>query len=89
LYRDVGKGADVFLASAELAAVSAIEGKLPTLAEYLKYASTIHATAKDTFRYLNFDKLPAYANAGASADLGTDFKSNFDKEVVRLGKLSK
>jgi len=30
----LGKGADVFLASAELAAVAAIEGKLPTVSEY-------------------------------------------------------
>ena len=46
----LGKGADVFLASAELAAVVAIEGKLPTVPEYLKYAAQIQATASDTFR---------------------------------------
>ena len=46
----LGKGADVFLASAELAAVVAIEGKLPTVAEYMKYAEKIQATASDTFR---------------------------------------
>jgi aconitate hydratase 2/2-methylisocitrate dehydratase len=85
----LGKGANVFLASAELAAVAAIEGKLPTPAEYLKYASAIHATAKDTFRYLNFDKLPKYADAGATADLGSDFKSTMQKESERLSKLSK
>ena len=33
----LGKGADVFLASAELAAVSAITGRLPSPAEYLEY----------------------------------------------------
>ncbi len=34
----LGDGADVFLASAELAAVAALEGKLPTVAEYMEYA---------------------------------------------------
>jgi aconitate hydratase 2/2-methylisocitrate dehydratase len=46
----LGKGANVFLASAELAAVASIEGKLPTVSEYFKYAEKIQATAKDTFR---------------------------------------
>ncbi len=45
-----GKGADVFLASAELAAIVAIEGKLPSVAEYMKYSARIEATAADTFR---------------------------------------
>jgi aconitate hydratase 2 / 2-methylisocitrate dehydratase len=53
----LGKGADVFLASAELAAVASIEGQLPTVDQYLKYAKEIDATAKDTFRYMNFDKM--------------------------------
>ncbi len=46
----LGKGANVYLASAELAAIVAIEGKLPTVAEYMKYADRIQATAADTFR---------------------------------------
>ena len=56
----LGKGADVYLASAELAAIVAIEGKLPTVAEYLKYAEKLQATAADTFRcmyYMNINSL--------------------------------
>ena len=53
----LGKGANVFLASAELAAVSSIEGELPTVDKYLSYAKDINATAADTYRYLNFDKI--------------------------------
>ena len=56
----LGKGANVYLASAELAAVSAILGRLPTPAEYLEYAGKLDATASDTYRYLNFDELPQY-----------------------------
>jgi len=65
----LGKGANVYLASAELAAVVAIEGKLPSVAEYLKYASKIQATAKDTFRYLNFDQLTDYVEKANTVDL--------------------
>ena len=83
----LGKGADVFLASAELAAVAAIEGKLPTVAQYHKYADQIAATAKDTFRYLNFDQLPDYVNSGKNVDLGADHKAIVDKEAQRLKAL--
>ena len=83
----LGKGADVLLASAELAAVAAIEGRLPTPAEYQKYASQIAATAKDTFRYLNFDQLPDYVKSGKDVDLGADYKEILAKEADRLKKL--
>lgn len=72
----LGKGADVFLVSAELAAVTAIEGKLPTVQEYLKYADKIQTTSADTYRYLNFDQLSEYVEKGKNADLGADYKKN-------------
>ena len=56
----LGKGANVYLASAELAAVSAILGKLPTPSEYLEYASELSKDRDDTYRYLNFNELPEY-----------------------------
>jgi aconitate hydratase 2/2-methylisocitrate dehydratase len=56
----LGTGANVYLASAELAAVAAIIGKLPTPDEYQQYAQKINATAADTYRYLNFHKMPQY-----------------------------
>jgi len=56
----LGKGANVYLASAELAAVASIMGKLPTPAEYLQYAKKLDATAADTYRYMNFDQIAAY-----------------------------
>jgi len=58
----LGTGANVFLASAELAAVAAILGKLPTPEEYLEYAAQINATAADTYRYLNFDQISDYTD---------------------------
>ncbi|MGB2079360.1 MAG: aconitase family protein, partial [Vibrio sp.] len=56
----LGTGANVFLASAELAVVGAILGRIPTPAEYLEYADKINATASDTYRYLNFHRMEPY-----------------------------
>jgi len=56
----LGTGANVYLASAELSAVGAILGRIPTKEEYLEYAAKIDATAADTYRYLNFHKMSQY-----------------------------
>ncbi|RPH30828.1 bifunctional aconitate hydratase 2/2-methylisocitrate dehydratase [Buttiauxella warmboldiae] len=56
----LGTGANVFLASAELAAVASLLGKLPTPDEYQTFMAQVDKTALDTYRYLNFDKLSQY-----------------------------
>ncbi|MDV5170862.1 bifunctional aconitate hydratase 2/2-methylisocitrate dehydratase [Photobacterium rosenbergii] len=56
----LGTGANVYLSSAELAAVGAILGRIPTKEEYLEYAKQIDATAADTYRYLNFHRMEQY-----------------------------
>ncbi|AZQ13106.1 bifunctional aconitate hydratase 2/2-methylisocitrate dehydratase [Shewanella khirikhana] len=56
----LGTGANVYLASAELAAVAALLGRLPSPEEYQVYAKEIDATAADTYRYLNFDQIDSY-----------------------------
>ncbi len=58
----LGNGANVFLASAELAAVSALLGKLPTPDEYQQYMNQVDKGASDTYRYLNFDQLTQYTD---------------------------
>ncbi|MDK1015653.1 hypothetical protein QMS73_20780, partial [Cronobacter sakazakii] len=50
----------VYLASAELAAVAALIGRLPTPEEYQQFMSQVDKTAVDTYRYLNFDQLDQY-----------------------------
>ncbi|PTY36384.1 bifunctional aconitate hydratase 2/2-methylisocitrate dehydratase [Saccharospirillum sp. MSK14-1] len=62
----LGDGADVYLASAELAAVSALYGKLPTPEEYLKIAAEIDSMASDVYRYLNFDRMDEFVKAADS-----------------------
>ncbi|HII3788824.1 bifunctional aconitate hydratase 2/2-methylisocitrate dehydratase [Pasteurella multocida] len=56
----LGQGANVYLASAELAAVSAILGKLPTPEEYLTFAADLQQDKDDTYRYMNFDQINSY-----------------------------
>ena len=67
----LGDGADVFLASAELAAVSAILGKIPTMEEYLEFMNEIDPLSKDIYRYLNFNELPSYIEQANSAKIPT------------------
>ncbi len=62
----LGTGTNVYLASAELASVAAIMGKLPTVAEYMEYAKTLDSMAGDVYRYLNFDRIESYQDAAAS-----------------------
>ncbi|MBT3196476.1 MAG: bifunctional aconitate hydratase 2/2-methylisocitrate dehydratase [Gammaproteobacteria bacterium] len=55
----LGSGADVYLASAELAAVAALSGRLPTPEEYQQYAAQIDQNRSEIYRYLDFSvKLP-------------------------------
>jgi aconitate hydratase 2/2-methylisocitrate dehydratase len=56
----LGTGANVYLASAELAAVASLLGRLPTPAEYQQFMNKVDETAEDTYRYLNFDRLDQY-----------------------------
>jgi len=65
----LGNGANVFLASAELAAVCSILGKIPSVEEYLQYAAQIDKSAADTYRYLNFDQILNYREKADKAAL--------------------
>jgi aconitate hydratase 2/2-methylisocitrate dehydratase len=56
----LGQGANVYLASAELAVVASILGRLPTTEEYMTYAATIDSMSADIYRYMNFDKMEEY-----------------------------
>jgi len=62
----LGDGADVYLASAELSAITAILGKLPSVAEYMKYAADLDTMADDIYRYLNFNEIKSYQDAASS-----------------------
>ena len=61
----LGNNADVYLSSAELAAVVASMGKLPTVAEYLEAVAGIQPMAAEIYRYLNFNELDEYRRAAS------------------------
>jgi aconitate hydratase 2/2-methylisocitrate dehydratase len=63
----LGQGANVFLASSELAAVSAALGKIPTMTEYMQYMGTINTMADSIYRYLNFNEIASYMEAAERA----------------------
>jgi len=65
----LGDGANVYLASAELAAVASILGKLPSVEEYMEYAKNIDSMAADVYRYLSFDQIAEFREAAASAKI--------------------
>nr|WP_167364714.1 bifunctional aconitate hydratase 2/2-methylisocitrate dehydratase [Pseudomonas argentinensis] len=65
----LGDGANVYLASAELAAVASILGKLPTVEEYMEYAKNIDSMAADVYRYLSFDQIAEFREAAANANI--------------------
>jgi aconitate hydratase 2/2-methylisocitrate dehydratase len=65
----LGQGADVFLASAELASVAAVIGKLPTVAEYMEYAKQIESMSGEIYQYLNFDKMEEYTEQADKIDI--------------------
>ncbi|MBI3130739.1 MAG: bifunctional aconitate hydratase 2/2-methylisocitrate dehydratase [Acidobacteria bacterium] len=56
----LGVDTNVYLGSAELAAVCALMGRIPTVAEYQAQVAVIATKAGDTYRYMNFDQIPAF-----------------------------
>ena len=56
----LGQGANVYLASAELASVAAVLGRLPTNEEYQQYAGKLNSMSADIYKYLNFDRMSEY-----------------------------
>lgn len=61
----MGKGAQVYLGSAELSAACALLGRIPTMAEYMDIvANKLNPFSDDLYRYLNFDQIEGFADEG-------------------------
>ncbi|RRU70574.1 bifunctional aconitate hydratase 2/2-methylisocitrate dehydratase [Stutzerimonas kunmingensis] len=65
----LGDATNVYLASAELAAVASIIGRLPTVEEYMVYAAQIDTMAADVYRYLSFDQIAEFRESAARAKI--------------------
>ena len=59
----LGKNANVYLASAELAAIASKLGRIPTVAEYQADMGVINADGSKIYKYMNFDQIEEYADA--------------------------
>ena len=56
----LGKGANVYLASAELSAVTAIEGEIPSIDTYREYMHMVQRNQEQVYRYMNFHTMENY-----------------------------
>ena len=66
----MGKGARVYLGSAELAAVCALLGRIPSVDEYLDIMKEkVDPFAGDLYRYLNFDQIAGFEDEGRVVSL--------------------
>ena len=65
----LGDGANVFLASAELAAISSVLGVLPTVDQYQEYMEDINPLSDEIYRYLNFNEINSYVESANSAEI--------------------
>ncbi len=75
----LGEGANVYLTSAELAAVGAILGRLPTSEEYMSYADELDSMAGEIYRYMNFNEIQSFQ---ALADDGQKIAATLIEEVA-------
>ncbi|MBP9060400.1 MAG: bifunctional aconitate hydratase 2/2-methylisocitrate dehydratase [Rhodoferax sp.] len=62
----LGKNSNVYLGSAELAAICSKLGRIPTKAEYMADMGVLTAASDTVYQYLNFDKVQDYTEAAAS-----------------------
>lgn len=63
----LGQGAFVYLSSAELAAVAALMGRLPTVEEYMAYVKDLDAMSDEIYRYLNFNEIADFQHSADEA----------------------
>ena len=65
----LGKNTNVFLGSAELAAICSRLGRIPTREEYLADMGVLQANSKDIYRYMNFDQIEEFKEIADSVGL--------------------
>src|SRR5690606_14511746 len=62
----LGRNTNVYLGSAELAAICSRLGRIPTREEYLEDIGVINANGDKIYRYMNFDQIEEYADVAKS-----------------------
>jgi aconitate hydratase 2 / 2-methylisocitrate dehydratase len=67
----LGKNSNVYLGSAELAAICSKLGRIPTKAEYMADMGVLTAASDTIYQYMNFDKMPDFTDLTKSVDKAT------------------
>ena len=65
----LGIDTNVYLGSAELAAVCALLGRIPTNAEYQEQVRIVNEKADDIYRYMNFDQIPSFVEKAETVQM--------------------
>ncbi len=65
----LGIDTQVYLGSAELAAMCALVGRIVTVAEYMEQIKLVNAKAADVYRYMNFDQIPEFVEQAATVKM--------------------
>jgi aconitate hydratase 2 len=65
----LGKNTNVYLGSAELAAICSRLGRIPTKEEYMADMGVINQSGDQIYRYLNFDQIPDYKDVADSVEV--------------------
>ena len=63
----LGDGANVYLASAEMAAVCSLLGKIPDMEEYMAYMNSLNTMSGEIYRYMNFNEISEYMKGAENA----------------------
>lgn len=74
------------MASAKLAAITSILGRLPDVDEYLSFMKDVNASASDTYRYLNFDQLPQFVEQTINVKISDEMRQIF-LEILRYNDI--
>ena len=65
----LGIDTQVYLSSAELAAMCALAGRIITVAEYMEQIKLVNAKSAEVYRYMNFDQIPAFVEQAATVEM--------------------
>ena len=65
----LGIDTQVYLSSAELAAMCALAGRIVTVPEYMEQIKLVNAKAGEVYRYMNFDQIPEFVEQAATVEM--------------------
>jgi aconitate hydratase 2/2-methylisocitrate dehydratase len=65
----LGIDTQVYLSSAELAAMCALAGRIITVEEYMEQIKAVNAKSGEIYRYMNFDQIPSFVEQAATVEI--------------------